>query len=296
MKRVLVLLNGGGGTVARVGAEEMQAQVAAAFDRAGLEADVQLMDGDKIAETAKAAQGVDAVVVGGGDGTISAAAGALADGDMPLGLLPLGTLNHFARDLDIPADLEKAAAVIAAGKVRTVDVAEVNGRVFVNNSSIGVYPAVVRDRERQQEALGRAKWPAMLLASLHALRHFRHRRLTIRAEGREAPCRSPLVFVGNNEYALAFPGLGARPKLDAGELCLYVVHGEGTLALLRLAVRALFGRVDEDKDFDRLTGLKSAEIIARDASLPVAVDGEVCQMNTPLRYRIRPGALRVIVP
>ena len=297
IRRVAVLLNSGGGAIARAGCEAMRQQVVEACARAGLDAVVMLVAGDEIAQAAsEAATQWDAVVVGGGDGTISAAAGALVDGKVPLGLLPLGTLNHFTRDLGIPADLDGALAIIAAGHVRRVDAAEVNGRVFVNNSSVGVYPAMVRDRERQQQALGRSKRVAMLLASFRALRHFRHRRLTVRAEGRSSPCVTPLVFVGNNDYSLAFPGIGERARLDGGELCVYVVHGSGTRGLLRLAAKSLIGRVDADRDFDRLTGLASAEIDARDARLSVAVDGEVVTMDTPLRYRTRPQALRVLAP
>src|SRR5207245_2348151 len=111
-------------------------------------------------------RGDDLVVVGGGDGTISAAASALADSKTRLGILPLGTLNHFARDLGIPTDLDEAARLIAAGNERRVDVAEMNGRIFINNSAIGLYPLMVLDRGRQQKTLGRSKRLAMLVASV----------------------------------------------------------------------------------------------------------------------------------
>ena len=119
------------------------------------------------------------LIVGGGDGTISAAASALVGTETVLGILPLGTLNHFARDLGIPTDLDEAATLIARGSERRVDVAEMNGRIFINNSAIGLYPLMVVDRDLQRKRLGRSKRLAMLVASLRTLARFNHQRLTL---------------------------------------------------------------------------------------------------------------------
>src|SRR5207342_1025227 len=121
-------------------------RLAEAFRSAGVAATFDLVDGGRIEEAAAAAMemaalgSIDAVIVGGGDGTVRAVAGAVAGSNVPLGILPLGTLNHFARDIGLPIDLEQAVAVIVAGHHRRVDLAEVNGRVFINNSSVGIYP------------------------------------------------------------------------------------------------------------------------------------------------------------
>src|SRR4051812_17751059 len=157
MARLTVLINKGGGTVAAD--PKIRSKVAAAFRAAGLDVRVELIDGGKceVRCRAVAKRGDHLVVVGGGDGTISAAASGLADSKTRLGILPLGTLNHFARDLGIPTDLDEAAGLIASGKERRVDVAEMNGRIFINNSAIGLYPLMVLDRERQQKTLGRSK-------------------------------------------------------------------------------------------------------------------------------------------
>src|SRR6476661_7433687 len=117
--------------------------------------------------------------LGGGDGTISAAASAVVGTETVLGILPLGTLNHFARDLGIPADLDEAAKLIASGKDRRVDVAEMNDRIFINNSAIGLYPLMVRDRDVQRKRLGRSKRLAMIVASVRTLARFNHQRLTL---------------------------------------------------------------------------------------------------------------------
>jgi diacylglycerol kinase family enzyme len=239
---------------------------------------------------------VDAVVAAGGDGTIGAAAAALAGSDRPLGVLPLGTLNHFARDAGLPADPGEAVAAIAGGATRLVDVAELNGEVFVNNSSIGLYPMMVRGREAQQRRLGRSKRLAMLIASMRALRHFSRRRLTIRAGGGQAPIETPLLFVGNNRYETSLLTLGRRQAIDRGELCLYAPLARSRLHFIGLALRSLIGRLDQVRDFVNLDGLEAIEVRSRLASLSVATDGETRNVETPLRYRIRPRALRLLVP
>ena len=253
-------------------------------------------DLDRRCAEAAAAEGADALVAAGGDGTISTAAGAVADTGMPLGILPMGTLNHFARDAGIPLDLNQSAAAIAAGRTRQVDAAEVNGRLFVNNSAVGLYPMLVRAREAQQRQLGRTKRRAMLVAAARALWRFSSRRLTLRFAGMKAPVETPLLFVGNNKYETGLLSLGRRTAIDRGELCLYAPLARSRLGFTWLSLRAVFGRPDRQDDFLTVEGIEEAEIDSRRHSLLVAVDGEALAMETPLRYRIRKGALKLIVP
>lgn len=294
--KVRVIVNGGGGTLQAGGPDAKQ--LAAAFASAGVEADIRLTEPDGIADAfrdAASAPGLDAVVAGGGDGTLSCAAGCLAATGRPLAILPLGTLNHLARDAGIPTDLDEAVAVIAAGHVRAIDVAEVNERVFVNNSSVGLYPDMVRLREAEQERSGRGKRLAMLSASLGSLRSFRRHRLWISAEGMEAPIRTPLLFIGNNRYQVNLFALGKRERLDGGELCLYALRARSRSHLFWAGIRGIFGKLDQQRDFLTAYGLE-AEISSDRPTLSVSVDGETVRMDTPLRYRIRPGALKLIVP
>src|SRR5688500_10337799 len=146
-------------------------KVAAALQAAGIKPAIDAVEGEAIEQSAREAlgQGAKLVIVGGGDGSVSAAIQAIAGSEASLGVLPLGTLNHLARDLGLPSDLAEAAAVIASGRTRKIDVAEVNGRLFVNNAAIGLYPLMVVDREAQQQRLGRSKRLAMLVASLRTL-------------------------------------------------------------------------------------------------------------------------------
>ena len=235
------------------------------------------------------------IVAAGGDGTISAVAAELIGTNKTLGVLPTGTLNHFAKDLRIPLDLEAAVRTTTKGRVASVDAAEVNGRIFINNSSLGLYPQIVSKREQQQERLGRGKWPAFVWAALHALHRFPFLDLRITVEGKQLARRTAFLFVGNNEYQIAGFNLGARQCLDRGNLGLYLTHRTGRFGLFRLGLHALFGRVDQAKDFEAFC-VKEARIETRKRRLLVACDGEVEWMQTPLRYRSRQGALRVLVP
>jgi diacylglycerol kinase family enzyme len=302
VRRICVILNEGGGTVRTEGPDRQAEMLTSLFAEHGIEASVVFGRGAEMAEKARVALDAakagrfEAVAVAGGDGSVSAVAGVLAGGDVPLGVLPLGTLNHFAQDLGMPPKLADAVRAIAAGRTQRVDVAEVNGRVFVNNSSVGLYSYMVAERERQQTDAGRGKWPAMALAALRALRRFPRRRLAIRAEGWTRPCRTPFVFIGNNDYQIELFSLGRRASLQGGGLCLYIVNHQSPWGLLSLALRAAAGRLDQARDFDMRHGLTAVEIDSRTSRLRVAVDGETAILEPPLRYRIRPRALPVLVP
>ena len=244
----------------------------------------------------EAAEGDERVVVAaGGDGTINAVAAVLVDTDKILGVLPIGTLNHFAKDLGLPLDLESAIETILAGEVATVDVGEVNGRIFINNSSLGLYPRIVSNREAQQQRLARGKWTAFFWATIQALRRFPFLDLRITLDGEVLSRRTAFLFVGNNEYQIAGFNLGSRACMNAGKLGLYLTHSTGRLGLFRLAFHALFGRVDQAKDFDAFC-VTEARIETGKRRVLVARDGEVDRMETPLNYRVRPAGLRVLVP
>jgi diacylglycerol kinase family enzyme len=300
-KRVAALLNPRAGTIERQGETSLRDILAAAFQKHGISADLQFLSAADLGPaTERALEQVsngelDAVVVGGGDGSIQAVANVLAGSGVPLGILPLGTLNHFAKDLGIPATVEEAVAVIATEAARSIDLGEVNGQIFINNSSIGIYPYMVIERERERRRKRLSKWPAMILAGLRVLRHLPLFRLRIRIEGVSELVRSPCVFVGNNEYTLRLPSFGRRERLDRGELCFYFARAERRLSLLWLGCRSILGFVDQQRDVRIFKG-RTAEISARRHWLLVATDGEVKSMRSPLQYRIRPGALRVLAP
>ena len=294
--RPAVILNASSGTGDK---EQARARLAELFSEGGVEARIQLArSGEEIIELARRAvsEGCQPVVAGGGDGTINAVASVVAGTNHTLGVLPLGTLNHFAKDLHIPLDLDAAARVLLEGREARVDVGEVEGRIFLNNSSLGLYPSIVRHREKQQERLGRGKWPAFLWATLTVLKRYPFLNVRLSTDDQRLIRRTPFVFVGNNEYQMESFNIGARSCIDGGQLSLYVAHRTGRLGLLRLAWRALFGGLRDAEDFDALCTTEVFVETRRPKRLRVATDGEVTIMTTPLHYRVRPGALRVLVP
>lgn len=272
-------------------------QIEQAFRAAGGRPRVELANGQSLQDLARQqlSERPTRLIAAGGDGTMNAVASVLAGSDTALGVLPLGTLNHFARELGVPLDLADAARTALAGRVREIDVGEVNGHVFLNNSSIGLYPAIVHRREKQRRRLGRSKWHAMLWAAHNVLRVHPFLDLQLELAGVAHRRRTPFVFIGNNVYKMQGFDIGARERLDEGVLSLYLAHRRGRLGLLLLALRAILGRLYEGHDFEAAT-VRELRIDSRHKRLLVALDGEVRAMELPLDFRTRPRALRVVAP
>lgn len=295
MAPIVVLLNRGGGAV---GADPHIAErVTEAFEAAGLTADIELIDGGDCAVRCRAVaeRGDDLLVVGGGDGTISAAASVLAGNETMLGILPLGTLNHFARDLQIPSDLGEAAKLIAARSDRRVDIAQMNDHTFINNSAIGLYPLMVLDRDLQRKRLGRSKRLAMIVASVRTLVRFNHQRLTLTVNDEKELVDTPLLFVGNNDYRTDIGAPGRRESIEDGQLSVFVMRKKSRRGLIAATIRALLDRARDD-DMVKIEGVERLRVSNRRSALPVSLDGEVVRAAPPLDYKIRKRALRVIAP
>jgi len=294
--KVAVIMNAGAGSIGDDKRDERIAEIVAAFSAAGVEAEVITCPGKELTESARraAGTGVDAVVAAGGDGTVSAVATALAGGKVPMAVLPLGTLNHFARDLGMPDDLGEAAKKIAAGQVTHVDVGEVNGRTFVNNSSIGLYPEIVVSREAQQRRMGRSKWVAFVIAAWRVLRRFPLLLVHVITARGAITSPTPFLFIGNNAYTIEALSLGQRARLDAGHLSLYMVRCRSRFRMFWLMVRAILQRLDAVKDFEAENVTEVTVRLGSTRRLNVAADGEVVVMRSPLHYKIRAGALPVL--
>jgi diacylglycerol kinase family enzyme len=276
---------------------EVERRLAAAFQGADLDAQISLAQrGEEIVRIAEQAAKSDSeiIVAAGGDGTLNSVAAAVAAAGKILGVIPVGTMNHFAKDLHIPLELERAVETIAKGRVAAIDVGEINGHIFLNNSSLGLYPSIVSERQKQQR-LGSGKWPAFLWAAVSVLRRYPFLDIRLTADGKDFRSRTPFVFIGNNEYEMETLNIGGRTCLDAGQLSLYMTRPISRLRLIQLALRALFGGLRQDKDFLALC-TQELWIGTKHRRLRVALDGEVISMTPPLHYRVRPGALRVLVP
>jgi diacylglycerol kinase family enzyme len=288
---ISVIINEQSGTARNADAG---AQVQSAFAKHGCAVRLERVrdPGDLPARARRAASNGDVLVAAGGDGTVNAVAGVAVETNCVMGILPMGTLNHFAKDLGLPLDLEHAVGTIVRGHERNVDIGEVNGRVFVNNSNVGLYPRMVWERDEEQRR-GRNKWTAFAIAMLRTWRSYRTITARLMVSGKAAVVRTPFVFVGNNYYVVEGFQLGGRSRLDEGRLSIYMAPECGRFEILSLPVRALTRRLSSGAPFVEF----DAETVAVDVQsrrVSVAVDGEVALMTSPLEYRIRRRALKVI--
>ncbi len=294
MPHIEVIVNAGSGSVLE---GETDKTLTERFIALGVRANVHLAkNGEEILSLAKAAAESDAdiIVAGGGDGTISAVAAEAYRAGKTLGVLPLGTLNNFSKDLGVPQDLKAAIKIIVDGETQTIDLAKVNDRIFINNSSIGLYPRIVRKREQQQR-LGYGKWRAAAWATLRMFRLSPFLKVRLELDGRSFERKTPFVFVGNNRYEMELYNIGRRPKLDDGKLSVYFLHRGGRWGVIMLLFHTLTGRVKQWRDFEEVS-TDSVSIKTRRKRISVAFDGEVSTLETPLNYEIIPNALKVLVP
>lgn len=298
--KVLVLINSGAGSIIRTNNDDLEKRLRSGFQTRGVEAEMRFVEGQEVGEMARSFVAAKSpgdhprtLVAGGGDGTLRSVAAAVAGTDVVLGVLPLGTLNHFARDLGLPNNLDAAMDIIAAGQVRNIDVGDMNGQVFLNNSSIGIYPFLVDERSAEQRRRGVGKLAALGPALVRILKVSSWQRVRITIDGNGREHRTPCVFIGNNFYDLA--RLGHRSSLASGELVAYIVKRQSWWGLALLPFKVVLGLIDSARDVE-LFRMQSLEISAHRTQMRIAMDGETFEATTPLRYRIRPGALRVLGP
>jgi diacylglycerol kinase family enzyme len=277
------------------GAEAQRKAITEAFARAKLDAHIRVVDGADIRATAeRAAAAGHTLVAAGGDGTVSTVASVAVASGATFGVLPLGTLNHFAKDAGIPLEIGPAVAVIAGGHIVALDTGAINGRTFVNNASLGFYANLVRERQIEQRR-GTSKWIAFALGLFRGWTHYRQMRVHMKVDGRPLVRRTPFVFIGNGDYQDEGLDLGRRISLTTGHLCIYLAPECGRLEMLVLLLRALAGRLTPD--------VKLESFVAADATIDptrhgrhLAMDGELVIVPPPLQAVSRPGTLRTLLP
>lgn len=233
-------------------------------------------------------------LAGGGDGTIHHVLQALVHSDAVLAVLPLGTYNHFARDLGIPLDWREALEVALSGDTRQVDTARVNERFFVNNLSIGLYPELVARREERGRDYPR--WRARLLAFYSTLRKYPHVTAAVETEHRREVIRTHVFMVSNNQYDLERVGIEApRTTLTEGRLSVYWLGHTSRWRLMRFVARYAAGRVRTIPGF-RSFQTHSMRVQTSRPRLKVGIDGELFTLDTPLVITAVPRSLMVRVP
>jgi diacylglycerol kinase family enzyme len=223
----------------------------------------------------------------GGDGTVSAVANVLAGSKALFAPLPGGTLNHFTKDLGVPQDIDDAFAKLSKLKPRLIDVAEVNGKVFINNSSVGLYPSSLRTRKRFEKRVG--KWPAAVLASIHTLVRFKTYTVTIDNK----TFKTPFVFIGNNRYIMSAPGVAERKNINEGVLSIFIAKTVSRAVLLKIVLFTLIGNIRQLEEFEvRTTATLTVETSKKHQT--ISCDGETEYVVSPLEFKIRKRALNVL--
>lgn len=289
-----VILNPRSGFVKAHGVERVQSMILEAVPAAQIHV---VQAHDDLAASCKEflSNGATCIAAVGGDGTVRAVATQLVGTETPLGVVPGGTLNHFARDIGVGHDVRHALQVLASGYSLPVDVASVNDHVFLNNSSIGLYPRMVEIRRRYENRLG--KWRAMVRAGLLVLRHAPLISVGVSDGETTMEVRTRLLFVGNNQYQLNLLSLGRRQRLDAGELWCVVLDSSSRLRLIPNLFHFLQGR-HPHKRFFRTEMARELTVRPEGsrAHVEVSADGEAFPLRVPLVYRVLPRALKVVVP
>ncbi len=296
--RVHAVINRKAGSALGYSVEQLASAAKAAFEDAGHEIEVDVVEPGEIegALDRAVAAAPDILVAGGGDGTIRCAASRLLGSQIALGILPLGTVNRRARDLDIPVEPQAALRVLANGGYRQIDVAEVNGEIFLCNSMLGLPSEISQER---QNLRGLPFWQRVrgyfkLLRTILASR--RHLELSI--DGDEKKSRRVRVLslaVSNNVYRREPSLIFRREALDRGRLGVYIAKPHSGLGLLWVLARAALGFWTGDDRLDSLSA-KKVVIKTRKKRLRLSNDGEVETLKTPLYYQIHPKALRVCAP
>ena len=229
------------------------------------------------------------LAVVGGDGTLNAAARLVAGTKSTMLPLPGGTFNHFVRDLGMPMHLPDALEQAPKYARRTVDIAEVNGELFLNNSNVGLYPFSLIERKATKRIVG--KWVAAALSVVDQLALFRRHALKI--DGKRV--HSPFVFVGNNRYDIESAVIPVRTRFDENVLTVMIATSERRLQLLAAVFAVLRGDVSKRSDFTVMER-RELSIYSHRSKIAVSLDGEVRRLHPPLVYRIRPSGLRVLAP
>jgi diacylglycerol kinase family enzyme len=296
--KVLVLLNAAAGTLAASKTQDEADRLKARFAHHGVDADVRPVPGPnlpKIAKEARDTRAYDLVVAGGGDGTLNAVGSQLVGSDVEFAVLPLGTLNHLAKEVGMPADLDESVDALVTGRTIDFNVGEVNGQVFLLFCAVGLYSDVVWHRDAQRKALGRAKWTAMAVAYWKMIARWPLMFVRLRLPGQTFRRLTPVVYVGVSDHQIRLMGLENTSCGGRRALNVYLAAKTHRRGLVWLALKGLFRRLEPRKDFELLC-TEEFELSTHRRHTRIGYDGEVTTLPTPLRFKLIKSGLRMRVP
>ncbi|GAB3437078.1 diacylglycerol/lipid kinase family protein [Flindersiella endophytica] len=276
-------------------ADSVEERLRDLFAGRGVKADLRAFDPDMVAADVRSllAAGPDALIVAGGDGTIRTVAAQLSGVDVPLGILPAGTMNVLARDLGIPNDLDEATDVLLAGEVREIDVAMVNGDLFLCSSTLAIMPHLGQLREQARDGIG---WRVVRLVgkAIRILWRYPRMRLSVVVDGTEHAVRTRAMVVSSNPLTTAPVRMPSRERLDTGVLAVYIAQDRTNWDLLAVTAKLFDGSWQQDARLRKLEGRTVEVRTDQLGGMSVMSDGETAQLSTPIRYEIRPRALAVL--
>lgn len=299
---LFIVLNAGSG---KLDASVTRATIETVLGEAGRACEVfEVKEASRLQETARSAvrkaQEHGGVVVGaGGDGSLNAVAAVVLGSGCAFGVVPLGTFNYFARTHGIPTDTAEAARSLLDATVQPVQVGLINGRLFLVNASLGLYPQLLEDREAYKQQYGRSRSVAFVAGLVSLMRE--HRQLRIRLERPDGTrsIRTPTLFVGNNRLQLEQIGIDEAALIGQGQLAAITLRPVGLLSMLWLLVRGALGRLGEA---DKVFSFGVDRMIVRQAlpygprRVKVATDGEIVWLRMPLDVRVSPEPLYLLKP
>lgn len=296
-QKLTIVLNKESGTLKQLGSDKIKSELLQLLGDMGREARIHSVSGQELLHALKAARDddSDAVLIGGGDGTVAAAASIFAGQSKPLGILPLGTFNLAARDLGVPLDREAAVRALVAAPVADIDLLEVGGRRYLCVIMLGFYPAMMIGRQ-EYHGWWIVKTCRTLLSSLKSAATFPPLAVQLHDGKQTHQHRTRMLLLANNDYEDMFGLLPIRRTLDAGHLTVYIASHRTRIGMLKSVINWILGRWKQDKE---VLSLRATEIeinVRRKRRIAVMLDGEIEKMTLPLRIKVDPKALRVIVP
>lgn len=292
--RAVAIINAKASTVLEMGPAVVD-DIARSFQSRGYDLEVELLPPEDIEAALKSAAArpdLDAVIVGGGDGSQNLAASLLSGTGKALGVLPLGTVNLLARDLDVPFDALQGVDALSNATVETIDLAEVNGVTFHSIAGLGFLARMARERQRARKEVPFARWLAFALALWRALSRADRMALLIETETGKITRRCSAVLVTNNIYRETE---WTRRRMSDGLLEIHMVAGWTWWPLARAGLDVMMGRWRQS---GRVESILARELVitTRKSRVPVSIDGEIVALNSPLHFRVRQNALKVLHP
>lgn len=294
---VVVIYNARSSALASRSGQPTEERLTELFTRRGVTPTLRSFDPATVREDVDVllAARPDAVVVAGGDGTVMTVARHLLGADVPLGVLPAGTRNVLARDLGVPLEWDAALDAVLAAPIHLIDVARVNDQAFLCSSALAMMPHLGRVRENARGVTG---WSLLKswIRGVRIWRRYPRMRLRVVVDGQEHLVRTRALVVTNNPLSFSSMSLPGRDRLDTGHLAVYVTRGRAHRELFGIAPRLVNGGWRADKLLDAYEGRTVEVSSPRLGMMSVMSDGELDQLETPLRYDIQPRRLAVLAP